>query len=108
MVVVADTSPINYLVLIGLIDLLRQLYIRILIPSAVLAELKHPRAPKAVRHWANNVPPWLEVLNPKTSIVLAQLDAGESEAIALATELHAEVVLIERPSWKRGSSSKRS
>jgi predicted nucleic acid-binding protein len=40
MVVVADTSPINYLVLIGQIDLLTRLYKRILIPPAVLAELK--------------------------------------------------------------------
>ena len=46
MVVVADTSPINYLVLIARIELLKQLYARILIPPAVLAELKHPAAPK--------------------------------------------------------------
>ena len=52
MVVVADTSPINYLVLIGQIDLLTRLYTRILIPPAVLAELKHPLAPKPVRNWA--------------------------------------------------------
>jgi len=48
MVVVADTSPINYLVLIEQIDLLTRLYTRILIPPAVLAELKHPLAPKPV------------------------------------------------------------
>ena len=46
MVVVADTSPINYLVLIAQIDILARLYTRILIPPAVLAELKHPLAPK--------------------------------------------------------------
>lgn len=95
MIVVADTSPINYLVLIGQIGLLKQLYTRTLIPSAVLAELKHPVAPKPVRDWAANVPPWLEILNPKTRIVLPQLDAGESEAIALAIEVRAEVVLMD-------------
>jgi predicted nucleic acid-binding protein len=46
MVVVADTSPINYLVLIAQINLLPRLYTRILIPPAVLAELKHPLAPE--------------------------------------------------------------
>ena len=51
MVVVADTSPINYLVLITQIDLLKELYTRVLIPPAVLAELKHPAAPKSVRDW---------------------------------------------------------
>lgn len=95
MIVVADTSPINYLVLIGQINLLNQLYARILIPFAVLAELKHPLAPKAVRDWAINAPSWLEVLNPKTSIGLGQLDQGECEAIALAAEVHADVVLID-------------
>jgi predicted nucleic acid-binding protein len=40
------------------------------------------------------VPKWLEVLSPKSSLILPKLDLGESEAIALATEVHAEVVLI--------------
>ena len=56
MVVVADTSPINYLVLIAQIDLLARLYTRILIPPAVLAELKHALAPKPVRDWADHAP----------------------------------------------------
>jgi len=38
-VVVADTSPVNYLVLIDSIDILRQLYARIVIPEEVLGEL---------------------------------------------------------------------
>ena len=101
MVVVADTSPINYLVLIAQIDLLRQLYARILIPPAVLAELKHPVAPKPVRDWAQNAPEWVEVLSPKSRLILAQLDLGESEAIALATEVHAEVVLIDEQAGRQ-------
>ena len=95
MVVVADTSPINYLVLIGQIDLLARLYTRILIPPAVLAELKHPLAPQPVRNWADNAPLWLEVLSPRSSLILPKLDLGETEAIALATEVNAEVVLID-------------
>ena len=101
MVVVADTSPINYLVLIGQIDLLIRLYTRILIPPAVLAELKHPLAPKPVRDWACDTPKWLEVLSPKDSLTLAQLDLGETEAIALATEMHAEVLLIDEQAGRQ-------
>ncbi len=101
MVVVADTSPINYLVLIAQIDLLKQLYARMLIPPAVLAELKHPVAPKPVRDWADNAPEWVEVLSPKSRLILAQLDLGESEAIALATEVHAEVVLIDEQAGRQ-------
>jgi predicted nucleic acid-binding protein len=95
MLVVADTSPINYLVLIGQINVLPQLYSRILIPPAVLAELKHPVAARVVRAWATSAPSWLEVRNPKSDVALPQLDPGESAAIALATEVHAEVVLID-------------
>jgi predicted nucleic acid-binding protein len=92
--VVADTSPINYLVLIDQIEILSRLYTRILIPPAVLKELKHPVAPEPVRDWAAHPPRWLEVLTPKSSINVAQLDLGESEAIALATEMHVECCLL--------------
>jgi predicted nucleic acid-binding protein len=96
MVVVADTSPINYLVLIAHIDLLARLYARIVTPpAAVLAELQHPLAPKPVRDWVDNAPRWLEILSPKSSLVLPKLDLGEAEAIALATEVSADVVLID-------------
>lgn len=44
MIVVSDTSPINYLILIELQDLLPKLFDRILIPEAVHRELHsyHP------------------------------------------------------------------
>jgi predicted nucleic acid-binding protein len=42
MVVVADTSPINYLILIDQIEILPRLYAGVIIPSAILEELKHP------------------------------------------------------------------
>jgi predicted nucleic acid-binding protein len=100
MVVVADTSPINYLVLIAQIDLLQQLRAN-LIPPAVVAELKHPVAPRPVRDWADNPPTWVEVITPKSSLILAHLDRGESEAIALATEMHAEVVLIDEQAGRQ-------
>jgi predicted nucleic acid-binding protein len=101
MVVVADTSQINYLVLIGQIEILPRLYMRILIPPAVLEELKHTVAPAPVRNWATHVPGWLEVRAPKGSVSVAQLDLGESEAIALAAEMHAEVLLIDEQAGRK-------
>lgn len=95
MVVVADTSPINYLVLIGHLEILPRLYSRILIPPAVLAELEHPMAPQRVRDWAAHLPSWLEVRTAEQKIHDLRLDSGEREALALAAEMQVDVVLID-------------
>jgi predicted nucleic acid-binding protein len=49
MIVIADTTPVNYLVLIDAADLLPPLFGQVLIPPAVFAELKDPETPSAVR-----------------------------------------------------------
>ncbi len=49
MIVVADTTPLNYLIKLGYPDVLRELYGRVLVPSAVLTEMQHPEAPHEVR-----------------------------------------------------------
>jgi predicted nucleic acid-binding protein len=51
LLVLADTSPIRYLVQIDQIQLLPLLFRRILIPSAVAEELRHPSGPPPVRAW---------------------------------------------------------
>jgi predicted nucleic acid-binding protein len=95
MIVVADTSPINYLIQIEQISVLMRLYGRVLVPPAVFHELTHPAAPPEVREWAAVHPAWLEIVKPETSLALAHLDPGESEAIALAIQINADVVLID-------------
>ena len=97
MIVIADTSPINYLILIGEIDVLPALYGRVLIPPSVLAELENPRTPPLVRMWIARPPIWLEVREPSHAgdPQLSHLGAGERDAIILAEELHAEQLLID-------------
>ena len=56
MIVIADTSPINYLILIGEIEILPKLYGRILVPPSVCGELKSLDAPKLVRLWIAQPP----------------------------------------------------
>jgi hypothetical protein len=56
MVVVADTSPVNYLVLIGEIGILAQLYQRVVIPREVFVELMDEDAPLEVRNGQSRVP----------------------------------------------------
>ena len=97
MIVVSDTSPITNLAAIGQLDLLRQLYQQVIIPEAVFQELttlggRHPGA--IVQHLA-----WVEtraVVNRNVVKALrAELDEGEAEAITLAQELSADVLLMD-------------
>lgn len=97
MKVVSDTSPICYLLLIGEIDLLPTLYERIYIPQAVVAELKHPRAPSMVRSWIGSPPGWLEILTVDSTVSpdLKRIQAGEREAILLTENLGADLVILD-------------
>ena len=61
MLVVADTSPINYLILIQHEPLLPTLYTQVIIPTAVLRELQDPETPESVRTWVAHPPAWFEV-----------------------------------------------
>ena len=85
-VVVADTSPLNYLTLIELIDVLPRLYGRVVIPREVLSELTSPAAPHDVREWAKTLPDWIEVRSVSASDdpALSNLDPRKRSAIALA------------------------
>lgn len=95
--IVADTTPLNYLVLIQAAEILPNLYEKVLIPPAVRAELAHANTPDIVRAWISQPPTWLEVVSLKKPVDsdLSHLDAGESEAISLAFELQAGLLLMD-------------
>ena len=42
-VVVSDTTPLNYLILLGHIEILPQLFGKLLVPPAVIREMQHPQ-----------------------------------------------------------------
>lgn len=97
MIVVADTSPLNYLIQIGCDHLLPRLFGHILVPSGVMQELVHSSAPVAVHAWLNQVPSWIDVrpaqMPPDAG--LAFLGLGEREAIQLAEAEHADLLLMD-------------
>ncbi len=97
MIVVADTTPLNYLILIDEIDLLPVLFGQVLLPQAAFQELQHPKTPSTVRQWMAHRPAWLEVRTVASvaSPALMNLDIGEREAIQLALELGVSTVLID-------------
>ena len=103
MIVVADTSPINYLVLIKEIEILPRLYGKVVIPQTVREELLHPVAAEIVRTWTAQAPAWLEIRTPAKSPdpSLARLDAGERDAIMLAAELHADQLIVDDREGRR-------
>jgi predicted nucleic acid-binding protein len=104
MVVVADTSPLNYLALIGRIDLLPALYRRVLIPQAVMDELRHPKAPLVVTTFAQNSSHWLEVVEMGATHQIEGLDAGESAAIVLAEQHPGSLLLIDETAGREEAS----
>jgi len=93
--VIADTGPINYLILIGHINILPVLFQTVILPSAVRDELLD--APLLVKNWIADPPSWIDVRQTvhvhDTS--MENLDAGEEDAIALAIELHADLLLMD-------------
>ena len=98
MIVVADTGPLHYLILLEHTDLLPRFYGEVLVPDAVAAELTRSSAPDAVRHWMSRPPEWLRVVpvdRENVEQVTDELDLGERAAIALATAVHADLLLID-------------
>ena len=96
MIVVADAGPLNYLVLIEAVDVLKPLYNRVLVPQTVAEELQETNAPPVVRAWITQAPEWCEIRpDPPSDPAFQLLDPGERAAIVLALSLHADRLLID-------------
>lgn len=109
MIVIADTTPVNYLVLIEAAELLPRLFGQVFIPPAVLEELKDPATPSPVRAWLADSPAWLRVqtLRSRPDPGLDHLDAGEREAIALAEELKADHLLVDESDARKEAARRK-
>ncbi len=102
MIVVSDTSPILSLALIGRLELLRDLYQSIVIPEAVRAEIMATDQGGA-REVAQA--DWIitRLIDPDVvlKLLLREVDRGEAEAIELALQSHADVLLIDERKARR-------
>lgn len=96
-VVVSDTSPLRALEHLGQLHWLNEFFDQVFLPPAVAVELRQP--PVAFKPLDLSTWPYLQVRAPQSATRVAELrsmlDAGEAEAIALAEELRADVVLID-------------
>ena len=98
MIVVSDTSPIVNLAAVGQLELLRQLYGKVVLPQAVYEEILSAGTgqPGVAEVTAFD---WIETKQVENRTVVAslelELDPGEAEAIALAIEIKAELLLLD-------------
>jgi uncharacterized protein len=98
MIVVADASPLIALCRIGKVELLHQLFGLLVVPDAVWQEVAVDHSQKIGAHQIISAH-WIEkrsVVDLSLVELLRQdLGAGESEAIVLAREIHADLLLID-------------
>jgi predicted nucleic acid-binding protein len=106
-IVVADTSPLNYLVLIGEIEIVQKLYQSVVIPEEVLKELQSPFTPPLVLAWCQKLPAWLHVQSVKAGVIepdVAVLGSGERAAITLALgQKQTALLLIDEGKGRRAA-----
>jgi predicted nucleic acid-binding protein len=103
-VVVSDTSPLHALNHLGHLEILTVLYGEVLVPPAVSAELLNPAA--GLPQLDVNLVPGIRIVAPSDTSQFdspaLKLDPGETEALALAVELKAGLILIDE---KRGRAA---
>jgi hypothetical protein len=80
-IVVADTTPLQYLILIQCEHILPALYGRVVVPPAVIAELSRDETPQPVRDWLKSAPEWLEVRGPRHAGTFEVPDCGSAEVV---------------------------
>lgn len=106
MIIIADTTPIITLMKLQRLDLLEKLFETVIVPHAVYEELisniNYPDEKQMIVEC-----PFLkrlEVSDRQSIKILREvvgLDAGESEAIALAEENHADLLIIDERKGRR-------
>jgi len=94
--VVSNTTPIISFLKLGRLDLLHKLYSQICIPTAVYKEIE---AGKAKRYYQDlSQLDWIKIIEIQEKQAVKfflDLDAGEAEAIVLATELNADLIILD-------------
>ena len=96
MIVVSDTSPLTALLTVNRSEVLPQLFAEVVVPRTVWDELRRSHI---------ELPEWLKMQDvsdaQETARLAELLDEGEAEAIELAKELHADLLLIDERKGRR-------
>lgn len=89
MIVVADSSPLIYLSRVGVLDVLASAFGSVIVPARVWEELVDAR-PEAPGVDSLRAARWLNVDARALGQIDLGLDPGETAAILLAEEIHAD------------------
>lgn len=104
MIVVSDTSPIRGLIAIGKSELLEQLFKKVIIPQAVANELLRIKVLETEINLFLKQS-WIEVKQVRHieeyTHIRKHLDEGETEAIILAQQLNAELLLMDESKGRK-------
>ena len=94
--IISNTTPIISLLKIGKLNLLKELYGKIIIPFAVYQEIEEG-IDKPYYHDLTEID-WIEIVkinNPKSREYFLDLDKGEAEVLILSKEQNADLVIID-------------
>lgn len=94
--IVSNTTPIISLLKLKRLDLLKKLYGEIIIPYAVFREIEAGKAKDYYQDLSKIN--WIKIVriqNENSVRYFLDLDEGEAEAIVLATELNADLIILD-------------
>jgi len=94
--VVSNTTPIISLLKINRLELLKELYGQIYIPHAVFEEIEAGKFKSFYRNLS--ALSWIQIMYVKSKHApnfFPVLDAGEAEAILLASEMNTDLIIID-------------
>jgi predicted nucleic acid-binding protein len=101
MIVISDTSALIVLSKMNRLEILHFLFGNVVIPQAVQNELQDPdgsiRSPNIRIDQLN----WLTIQTPQFITTYQGLNPGETEAIALAKELHANLLIMDEKAGRK-------
>ena len=94
--VVSNTTPIISLLKLNRLEILQELYNEIIIPKAVYLEIENGKHKEYYQDLSKLS--WIRIKKIQNKLSLKyflDLDAGEAEAIILATEIGADLIIID-------------
>ena len=100
--IISNTTPILSLLKINKLDLLKELYGKVIIPNAVYQEIENGKEKQYYQDLT--LLSWIEIAeikNPESRAYFTDLDSGEAEVLILAKEQNANLIIMDEIMGRR-------